>query len=68
MLEFILNGEPYQADVENLTVADLVKQMKLEKKRFAIEINEEIVTRSEYPQFQIQPQDHVEIVQAIGGG
>ena len=68
MIHFQLNGENHTLDAKSSTVAQLIKQLDLENKRFAVEINEEIVTRSDYPTIQINNGDNVEIVQAIGGG
>lgn len=62
-----LNGDPYEAD-HALTIAALVSQLSLGEKRFAVEVNEQIVPRSQHQQQQLQNGDVVEIVVAIGGG
>ncbi len=68
MIAFTLNGERHSIEPDTCTVAHLVQQLDLENKRFAVEINEEIVTRSEHQTIKIKKGDNVEIVQAIGGG
>jgi len=50
------------------TLADLVELMDLAGKRFAVELNGEIISRGELAQTRVQDDDRVEIVQAIGGG
>lgn len=62
-----LNGEPY--DLEGITVlSELVERLELEGKRFAIEVNEDIISRSEHGCYELKAGDKVEIVVAIGGG
>lgn len=62
-----LNGEPY--DLNGITLlSDLVQNLELEGKRFAIEVNEDIISRSEHSTYELQEGDKVEIVVAIGGG
>lgn len=62
-----LNGEDHDLEQAE-TLADLVEQLDLSGKRIAIEVNDELVPRSEHPQHRLQQGDRVEIVQAIGGG
>lgn len=65
-MEVTLNGDPCTI-VKDLTIAKFVTTLSLEGK-FAIEINQNIIPRSEYSQTPIHPGDNIEIVQAIGGG
>ena len=67
MITIQLNGETLECDT-NTTVDQLVSQLELQDKRLAIEINQQIIPRSTFPEHLLQPQDVVEIVQAIGGG
>ena len=66
-MNITLNGDPYQL-VDGSTAQQLVEQLDLVGKRLAMEINQEIVPRSTFEAHQLQPDDHVEIVHAIGGG
>lgn len=66
-MQIVLNGEPYILNGEN-TVTALVKQLELENRRIAVELNQDIVLRSEYASTRLQAGDQVEIVHAIGGG
>ncbi len=50
------------------TAADLIDLLGLGGKRLAMEINEELLPRSRYPDHQLRDGDTVEIVHAIGGG
>ena len=63
-MEVILNGNSLEV-TSTSTLNDLV--IALDGK-FAIEINQTIIPRSEYASTKINPGDAIEIVQAIGGG
>ena len=62
-----LNGETREV-ADHTTVAHLLESLELTGKRVAVEINEELVTRSAFDTHMLQTDDQVEIVQAIGGG
>lgn len=62
-----VNGEAMELS-EGATVAALVEKMALAGKRLAVEVNEDIVPRSQHAEFTLASGDRVEVVQAIGGG
>jgi len=62
-----LNGEPRELP-EGYTAQRLVSDMGLSGRRLAMEVNREIVPRSEYAGHVLRDGDQVEIVHAIGGG
>ncbi|CAO1669650.1 sulfur carrier protein ThiS [Halomonas sp. NYA30] len=66
-IQIRLNGEPHTL-ATGLTAADLVEQLGLSGRRIAVEINEEIVPRSQHADTHLADGDHVEVVHAIGGG
>ncbi|UZW76875.1 sulfur carrier protein ThiS [Alkalimarinus sediminis] len=49
-------------------MADLIRLLALEGKRIAVELNMEIVPRSEHAVTILHQGDNLEIVHAIGGG
>lgn len=56
-------------DIEaNSTVAALIEHLALQNKRLAIEVNKALVPRSLFSSHQLNENDQIEIVQAIGGG
>lgn len=67
MTNIVLNGKDTQID-ENITIEQLLDSMGLSDKRLAVEINQQIIARSEFSSHCLKEQDKVEIVQAIGGG
>lgn len=67
MINILLNGE--QTSLQpNMTISDLLEKLDLQGKRLAVEINLDIIPRSEYQNTRLNQDDKVEIVQAIGGG
>jgi len=65
-MQVIINGEQTMlTDVR--TVENLIKHLELNG-RLAIEINQQIVPRSEFATRTITDGDVIEIVHAIGGG
>lgn len=66
-MQIQLNGEACSLD-HPLSVTELLERMRLTGKRLAVELNLEIVPRSEHAQTRLAEGDRVEIVQAIGGG
>lgn len=66
-MRVLLNGEQRQVP-EDSTLGDLLATLDLTQRRFAVEVNEELVPRSEHPTHALQADDRIEIVQAIGGG
>lgn len=62
-----LNGSQTEVP-EDLSMDALVAMLDLGGGRFAVEVNEEIVPRSQFGQHRLAPSDRVEIIQAVGGG
>ena len=67
MLTLQINGEPQQFPPDT-NVAGLVSVLPLTGKRFAIELNGEIVPKSSHATTKLRQGDRLEIVVAVGGG
>ena len=67
MITIVLNGNNQQVD-RDITLSQLLDNLDLTGKRLAVEINQQIVPRSEFSNLTLNELDSVEIVQAIGGG
>lgn len=66
-MNITVNGEKRTLNPE-ASLEDLVDALGLGGKRIAVEVNREIVPRSEYNHYKLSESDTVEIVNAIGGG
>ncbi len=66
-IQIILNGEPRQVP-EELSVADLLVHIGIVADRVAVELNRDIVRKTEWPTQTVPDGAHVEVVQFVGGG
>lgn len=66
-MNITVNGESRSLESE-ASLAQLLQMLGLEDKRIAVEVNRDIVPRSEYGSFKLSEDDTIEIVNAIGGG
>ncbi|MCK5523616.1 MAG: sulfur carrier protein ThiS [Thiomargarita sp.] len=66
-MEIFLNGKAQSVE-NNFRISALIKKLNLENKRLAVEVNNDIVPRSQFESHVLSAGDKVEIVHAIGGG
>ncbi len=66
-MNILLNGEATTLP-DVLTVAALLRHLNMAERRVAVEINREIVPRSQHGTRVLAEGDIVELVQAMGGG
>ena len=62
-----VNGKTRTLETE-LSLQDLLQDLGMTKGRIAVELNGNIVPRSQFSSQRISNLDSIEIVQAIGGG
>lgn len=67
MLTLQINGEQKQFPPD-INVAGLVAAMPLTGKRYAIELNGQIVPKGSHATTHLQDGDKLEVVVAVGGG
>ncbi|SEH06070.1 sulfur carrier protein ThiS [Candidatus Venteria ishoeyi] len=67
MIEIQVNGESRQIP-ETYNVSELLAALAMEGQRIAVELNQDIVPRSQFAETRFSAGDQVEIVRAIGGG
>lgn len=61
------NGEPREV-CESLSIAELLVELGLADRRVAVELNLDIVPRSQHADTRLRDGDRLEVVHAIGGG
>lgn len=62
-----VNGD--EKDFDSATsLADLIAQLDLPVARIAIELNREVVRRSDWGSTMLKDEDRIEIVHFVGGG
>jgi sulfur carrier protein len=62
-----LNGETFELP-DGESVAGLIERLDLAGRRVAVELNLDIVPRSQHASTALRDGDQVEVVHAIGGG
>ncbi len=67
MIEVTINGEVQQLPAD-LSLDQLLARRGLENRRLAVELNMQVIPRSQFVAVYLQSGDRLEIVHAIGGG
>ncbi|MBI1450556.1 MULTISPECIES: sulfur carrier protein ThiS [Acinetobacter] len=65
-MQIYLNGEAQQTTCT--TLLELIQELALEGKRYAVEKNEMIIAKSKLEHTPICDSDRIEIIHAVGGG
>ena len=65
-VQIYLNGKLQDTTCSNLL--ELIQELALEGKRFAVEHNEMIIAKSKLQQTMIHENDRIEVIHAVGGG
>ncbi|GAB4546815.1 MAG: sulfur carrier protein ThiS [Thermodesulfovibrionia bacterium] len=62
-----LNGQ--EREFNSLTtISDLLKELNIEPRSVAIEVNKVIIKKGEYDRYELKDNDSIEIVSFVGGG
>lgn len=67
-MQLTINGKARSFELAQMNAAQLVEQLELVGKRLAIELNGEIIPRSQFADTTLLEGDKLEIVGAVGGG
>lgn len=65
-VEIIVNGEPHVTEI--MTVQEFLRSLEIDPVRVAVELNLDILPKSEYTTTTLRQGDKVEIVHFVGGG
>ncbi len=65
-MEICLNGESRSVSVNSIN--ELLESLEIDAKRVAVELNMEILPKSDYLTRTISDGDRIEIVHFVGGG
>ncbi len=67
MTQIKINGDSYNIE-EGSSITGLLEKLDLQSKKVAIELNREIIPKSQYKTTKLNDNDKLEIVHFIGGG
>ena len=62
-----INGEPQEVD-QAINLSKLVATLGLKPEQIAIELNQNVARRADWPNTLLRPDDKIEIVHFVGGG
>jgi thiamine biosynthesis protein ThiS len=65
-MKVFINGEA--REFRGTSLAELISQLDLPAARIAVELNREVVRRSEWAGTMLRDEDRIEIVHFVGGG
>ncbi len=66
-MNVVINGAPREL-APTSTIADLLRELDLEGKPTAVEVNREVIQKKELETRTLEDGDRVEIVTFVGGG
>ena len=66
-MELLVNGE-LKICAEATSLTQFIQQLGMKGDRVAVELNREIVPRTQWGAVQLRDGDHLEIVHFVGGG
>jgi sulfur carrier protein len=66
-ISIVVNGDPCEIQKDS-TVAALLATLEFGQRRVAVAVNGDVVPRSSHAKAMLAPGDHVEILEAVGGG
>jgi thiamine biosynthesis protein ThiS len=67
LMRVFVNGD--EKDLrDRISLAELIEQLDLPPARIAIELNREVVRRSDWGSTMLKDEDRIEIVHFVGGG
>ena len=66
-IQIFLNGEP-RVVPDGIDVGKLLELLSLPHQRVAVELNKNVVRRSDWPVERVSDGDRIEVVHFVGGG
>ena len=66
-MNVVVNGKNLEIK-DNLTIADLLKELNVEQKVMAVAVNMEIVKKDKWSEHKIKENDKLELLHFVGGG
>ena len=66
-MKITVNGDEIEIK-DSATVEDLIIHLSLTEKRLAVEVNQNIISKSRHSETLLSANDTIEIIHAIGGG
>ena len=66
-MNVVVNGKELEIK-DNITIQELLKELKIEQKVMAVAVNMEIVKKDKWSEHKINENDKLELLHFVGGG
>ena len=66
-MNIILNGKQFSID-KKMSIKDILVQNNIGGKNIVVEVNKEIISKSQWDKTIFKENDQIEIITAVGGG
>jgi len=66
-MRLIINGEIVE-DLKATNVSELLEELQIQTGRVAVEVNMQVIKKTDYEEYRLSEGDSVEIVNFVGGG
>lgn len=66
-MRLIINGEIVE-DLKAANVSELLEELQIQTGRVAVEVNMQVIKKTDYEEYRLSEGDSVEIVNFVGGG
>ena len=66
-IQIFINGKKKDINI-NQNLINILEEYSLKNKMLAVEINQEVIPKSNYKTIKINKNDRIEILELIGGG
>ncbi|KEQ17277.1 sulfur carrier protein ThiS [Endozoicomonas numazuensis] len=66
-MQFFVNDQPLSSD-STLTLSALLEKINQAEKGVALAVNRQIISRSQWPQTQVEEGDRITLIKATAGG
>ena len=63
-----INGDNYEFDNSTLSIQNIIKKFSLDIDKIAIELNQNVISQSDYNDVTIKDGDIIEVIAFFGGG
>ena len=66
-MKLTVNGKPHTHD-DVSTIASLLELLEVRGRRVAVMVNDDVVPKARFAEFELHEGDRVEIINMVGGG
>lgn len=66
-MKCIINGDNFTFD-RALSIQEVIQELDLDETRMIVEHNEQLIQREQFSKYKVTDDDHLELLEFVGGG